>query len=241
MRNLNLNLVPFVEYCQHFIFGASIYINHSSLVILGCFEVVNVWCTVMQQPTMVGNRSAPKLSFSQPTTVVKPVSQLGFENIFWGAHQFRVNPWPNTLLSVNQPLSVNFSSRIFALKVQVEPLFSPCPNMLFPQSTNHCCSQASQSAFVSGFSFVKYRSDSCFPLVTKWLFFFQPFSCSWTQAWQLSTTFFDVVKAESKNVPFLLLFSVSALFHIYLPIFPEGPFPPLKCVCHFICLICLMF
>ena len=128
MRSLNLNLVPFVEYCQHFIFEK---INHSSLVILGCFEVVNVWCTVMQQPTMVGNRSAPKLSFSQPTTVVKPVSQLVFENIFGGAHQFRVNPCPNTLLSVNQPLSVNFSFWIFALKGTGRTLVFPLSKYAF--------------------------------------------------------------------------------------------------------------
>ena len=171
MRNLNLNLVPFVEYCQHFIFGASIYINHSSLVILGCFEVVNVWCTVMQQPTMVGNRSAPKLSFSQPTTVVKPVSQLVFENIFGGAHQFRVNPCPNTLLSVNQPLSVNFSSRIFALKGTGRTLvFSLSKSAFFPsQPTTVVVKPVSQ--LFSGFSSVKYWSDSCFPLVTKWLLF----------------------------------------------------------------------
>ena len=51
------------------------------------------------------------------------------------------------------------------------PCFLLVQICFFPQSTNHCCSQACQSAFFSGFSSVKYRSDSCFPLVTKWLLF----------------------------------------------------------------------
>ena len=106
----------------------------------------------MQQPTMVGNRSAPKLSFSQPTTVVKPVSQLVFENIFGGAHQFRVNPCPNTLLSVNQPLSVNFSSRIFALKGTGRTLvFSLSKSAFFPSQPTTVVVKPVSQLFFQGF------------------------------------------------------------------------------------------
>ena len=101
---------------------------------------------------MVGNRSAPKLSFSQPTTVVKPVSQLVFENIFGGADQVIANPCPNMLLSVNQPLSVNFYFWIFALKGTGRTLvFSLSKSAFFPSQLTTAVVKPVSQLFFQGF------------------------------------------------------------------------------------------
>ena len=60
--------------------------------------------------------------------------------------------------------------------------------------------------------------------------FCQPFSNSWTQVWSLSTPLFDVVKTESKNVPFCFSFLCLLFFILIFLSFLKVPFPLEMCL-----------